>query len=74
VVLRGVEGAAPYRSPSGKCEPRAFGAAVRILYSPGQKEKKNRPSYDGRQGIGVFAYGKDTRSLRLKSELFDLRF
>ena len=39
IFLRGVEGAAPYRSPSGKCEPRAFGAVVRILYSPARTKK-----------------------------------
>ena len=48
------------RALRGVCEPRAFGAVVRTLYSTA-KENKNRPSDDGRT-IGVFAYGEDTHA------------
>ena len=68
VVLRGVEGAAPYRSPSGKCEPRAFGAAMRILYPPGQKEKKKDTDWWSRNR-DIHALREDFCRLPLTSEL-----
>ena len=59
------------RALRGKCEPRAFGAVVRILYSDAKRKKIDHRMVVG--GIGIFAVGEDFLALRLVSELPDLR-
>ena len=48
--------------------------ACRTVSKLGLCPTKTKTDHEGRGGFGrVFAYGEDTHSLRLKSELFDLR-